>query len=282
MKTLLVMACLCIGFAPVLAQKSRKLKEPKQKPDQVAFQIAADLFDDQQYKASLRAFQRFRVQFPNSSLKASAHYNVALIYYISHEYDSAKNVFIQILDQPYNERDPNDIMEPYKLYKHNTCRILAEISIEEKEFEMAERYITMFDKEYPYQHFCGNEWAAYGMYCAVMKARVHNGLSRPEKAVQELVPYIFDNGLASNERLLEELCDVLKGNYSSSEIKEELNKALASIVIRKEKDSETGFMTLYGIEVEINQWYSDEKNEKTGVEFYKEIAVNSELFKRYL
>jgi tetratricopeptide (TPR) repeat protein len=282
MKTLLMIVCLGICLAPAVAQKSKKIKEPKLKPDQDAFQVAVDLFEDQQYKAALRAFRQFQVQFPKSKLKASAHYNVAMIFYFDKEYDSAKKVFLEILDQPYNEQDPNDIMEPYKLYKHNTCRMLAEISIEEREYQAAERYITLFDKDYPYQHFCGNEWAAYDMYKAVMLAKVHTGLNRPEKAIQELVPHIFDNGLASNEEVLETLYTILKTTYAADQVREELNKALASVTIRKEDDRETGFMTLYGIEVEIDAWDSEEKPGKTGVDRYKDIVMNSEFFKRYL
>src|SRR5690349_4844456 len=97
-------------------------------------------------------------EYPQSPAKDDAHFNIGYIQFNLRQYKEAASTFHEILNMSYNELADNSLMEPYKLYKHNSARYLAEISLEVKEWKDAERYIHMYDKEYPYQHFCGNEW----------------------------------------------------------------------------------------------------------------------------
>ncbi len=280
MKTLIMMVWLGISLVPAIAQKNKKTKEVKETKDEAAFQQASELFEGGLKVRALRSFQQFIVAYPKSPLKASAHYNIGYLYFTLYKYDSARITFHQILDQPYNERDANDIMEPYKLYKHNTCRMLAEIALLQEDYPQAERYIEMFDKKFPYQHFCGNEWSAYDMYKAMMLAKVHKGMKKTDLAIQDLLPYVFDDGLASNEAVVDELIDLVKQKYTSAQIKQELDKAIASVSVQTKNKYDQASIQLFGISVPVRGWLGEEDSKVTGVERYKKIIKESVFFER--
>jgi tetratricopeptide (TPR) repeat protein len=277
MKALIMIVWLGISLVPASAQK---VKNTKQSKDEAAFQLAADLFEGGLKVRALRAFQQFMKQYPHSQLKASAHYNVAYLYFTLYKYDSARLTFRQILEQPYNERDANDFMEPYKLYKHNTCRMLAQMAVEQEDYQEAANYIKMFDEEFPYQHFCGNEWSAYDMYKAVMLAKVHKGMKKPELAMRDLLPYVFDDGLASNEEVVDELVDLVKQIYSADQITQELNSAMASITIQTKNNSDHAYIKLFGTDVPVRGWIEEEDTKIATVEQYRKVVQESAFFGR--
>src|SRR5262245_45014135 len=135
------------------AQNEKKRRGPEQKQ----FEKAYAYFDDGDLSGAILEFRKFMEEYPQSHMVPRAHYNVAYISYQLKDYGTAKMIFREILTKPYKEHDSNNLMEPYTLYKHRSSRHLAEIAILEKDYELAEEYIEMFDKKYPYEHFCGNE-----------------------------------------------------------------------------------------------------------------------------
>ena len=240
------------------------------------------MYNDKHEDEALRAFGEFMSKYPNSPLLAQAHYNIGYLHFERRNYEAATKVFKQILDSDYNERDPNSLMEPYMLYKHNSCRLLAEMSLDQKNYTAAEEYIEMFEHKYPYQHFCGNELSANAIYTATMKARAYDGQGQNLKAIQELVPFVFDDALASNEHLLQMLNTMLRQNYSIDQLREEFTRAVNSCAVKKTKRNIEATLILFGKKVEMSFYYDRDENAKRDVEFYKEEARKNSLFKKFL
>lgn len=252
-------------------------------PEQILFEEAGDHFREGDFHAAAEGFLNIRKKFPKSELVGRAHFNEALSYYRQHHYESAKKTFLEILDQPYNDRDPNNLMEPYTLYKHLSSRYLAEIALGEKDYATAEKYIQVFDKKYPYQHFCGNELAAYDMYKAVMNAKIYRARKEVKKAMNLLLPHVFDSSLASNDDVLEELASILEEHFTREQNKAEFSRALASLEL-KEKGGTYVNISLYGVKINVEDYRFEMENLNiySGIELYRKMVEANVLFKKFL
>jgi tetratricopeptide (TPR) repeat protein len=271
MKTLLLLT----GLAYTVLQA-----QPTPTKDELAFEYALSLYEDERLEACALALYEFMAQFPTSPLRGRAHYNLGLLQFQRHHWEAAAAAFKEILAADYNELDPNGLMEPYALYKHHSGRLLAEISLEQKDYTAAEEYIHLFEHVYPYQHFCGNELTAYDIYLAMMKARLYEGQQKVDKAIRTLVPFVFDNGLASNTELLDLLINILYRHYRPDEIKSELQASLATITLQKGKRAGAS-MVLFGEKVKIGGFYFD-AGKPRDKDFYQALTKETILFKRFL
>ncbi|HEY5749559.1 MAG TPA: tetratricopeptide repeat protein [Chryseolinea sp.] len=283
MKTTILFLALAIGQLTITKLSAQPVEDAEdQTEDQLAFDKAFALYDSGIYEQAVLAFSDFVERFPKSSLRGRAHFNVAYLYHELHYNAKAAAVFKEILNEGYHENDENSLMEPYALYKHNSCRHLAEIYLEEKDFTQAEMYMEMFDKEYPYQHFCGNEWAAYDLYKATMYARLYEGKGQHERAVRNLVPYIFDNGLASNAHLLHELVLILRAHYTTEEVQAELQRSLTTLSMHAKKGDVQARLILFGEKVNILPNYFVPDVDFNSLDGYKVVINENELFKTFL
>ena len=261
---------------------SSVLSVAQSKEEEIVFNYAVDLLANEKYQDAADCFAKFLADFPDSPLKGRAHFNLALSFKGLGDLTRAKAEFVEILDMPYNERDENSLMEPYTLYKHHTCRMLAAIALNEQDYQEAERYITMFDKKFPYQHFCGNEWAAYDMFKAVMLARVYAATNRSQKALETLAPYTFSNGLASNHQVLEELETIVRREFTKAEIKAELIHALESLQVKQRKGETIATVKLLNVSVEVEDYSEPSDPNEPPTEHYKRIVTSNQLFKKYI
>lgn len=252
--------------------------QAQQTADELAFANAIDLYEDGRTDDALLAFYEFMSVYPKSRLRGSAHFNIGYMQFQRHHLDAAVGALTQILQADYNELDANNLMEPYMLYKHQSCRILAEISMEQRDYKAAEEYIRLFEDVYPYQHFCGNELSAYAIYAATLKARVYEGQGKINKAIQALVPYTFSDALASNQELLELLINILSRNYTDDEIKQQLNQALSTIQLKKKNQGAT--IALFGKQVPMNDFVL--ADDAYDLAHYQHIANDNLLFRRFL
>ena len=282
MKTTMLLFALCTVAVYTRAQEQNQEEKPLT-PDQAMFEKGITYYEEGHASSAASEFRKLMVEYPASPLVGRAHYNVGYISFQLKDYEMAKLVLNEILTKPYNERDSNDLMEPYTLYKHHTCRLLAEIALEEKDYTAAEKYIHLFDKVYPYQHF--NEWAAYDMYLAVMKARMYEGKNQSRKAMEELLPHVFNNVLASNQRVLDEIIELLEKNYTAEAIREEFTQSLASLTFKKSKRRSQATIVLYGVTVPIEDYFMDMEEDGRQLsesERYREVVKENVLFKRFL
>jgi hypothetical protein len=238
--------------------------------------------------------QILKMTTDQSTAFSKATYNTGYTYMLLKNDDAAKEIFLDILNGDFNEMDKGGrgfgiMAEPYALYKHNSCENLASIEMRNGDYQAALTYIEMFDKEYPYRHFCGNEMAAFENYKAVMYAKAWCGLKDTLKAIHYLLPYVFYNGLASNRQVVDNIVQLLTAKYSKAFLASELKKAienLSSKVIHEGNYRHTVYTIAFlgtGIEVPYEYFEPKDTREyagKTELEKRKLSVVDSDFYQR--
>jgi tetratricopeptide (TPR) repeat protein len=263
--------------------------------DEVLFNNALEYHENNKPDTALIAFKILLDSFPNSKLIARAKYNIAYILKEQGKYEDAKRAFKEVLTKNYNEQDPSGsgaMGEQFALYKHNSCEQLADIYLKEKNFKEAEKYIRLFDKKYPYKHFCGNELGAYQIFKVINYAKLYEGQGQLDKAIKKLLPYVFYDGIAENETLLSELGSLLEKKYQIDDIKKELKLSLATLSIKDTKRrGEYGTISLFGEPVKVYDAILYDFREKDqnieesfkldGLEKYRKAITSNKLYKNY-
>lgn len=263
-------------------------RQEKETPDQIAFEEALDFYYEEEYDSALVYFEGFLQHFPNSSLIPKAKFNIGYMLMERQRREEAIPVFEYLLAANYNEKDPaGGLMEEYALYKHWSAKHLAGIYLDRNDYQKAAIYIRLFDKKYPYQHFCGNEQSANSIKTAYFYARLYEGQGKRKKAIDELLPYIFYDGMASNEYAVAYLQTLLQKEYSREQLKQLALQAKASLKI-----SRSGTATIQYLEKKVPVYeyalldYSKPISVETltlsGEALYGAVIDNHQLFKDYI
>ncbi|WKV12132.1 tetratricopeptide repeat protein [Marivirga harenae] len=269
-------------YLPIFGQ------ETDMRPDQILFDEALDIYYDEEYDSALVKFKQFAEKYPKSPLFPRAKYNIGYILRDLDRDDEAILVFEEILASDFTEKDEaGGLMEQYTLYKHRSASHLAEIYLNAKDFEKAEKYIKLFDKKYEYKHFGGNEMMASRLYTAESYAKLYHGQGKTKKAINQLLPYMFDNGLTSNQSIIETLTVVLEEQYSKEELKEIIGNAYESLNIKDEDNASIKFL---GKKIEVLDYSLfaignpefKENLELNNQEKWQKVIRTHPLFEKYL
>ena len=143
----------------------------------------------------------------------------------------------------------------------------------------------MINEKYPLQHFCGNAFAADKIYNAKQYATIYNGMGENQKALNYLLPHIFNNGLSGNSDLVELTIETLKKNFDESLIKKRFENSMNELHSKVEKDKDDQWTNYYikyfDTEIEIPSWTIgfETDNEKIKSELEKTIR-ESEFYKK--
>ncbi len=231
------------------------------------FEEASRMHEQKNYDSALYLYAAiYNKGIGSTELIAKSYYNIGVIYLDRGNTEAAKAVFEDLLTEDFNEMDHGGtgsgiMAEPYAIYKNRSCRILAHLSIEAKDFKRALMYTEKADKEYPYRHFCGNEYAANDIYMAMMYATCYAGLGDKDRAINTLFPHYMENGFANNTELVDQLCKLLKEKYSKDEISRQVELAITGIYtkeVRKRNYTYKGyFVKMFNTELEITEYSSD-------------------------
>lgn len=206
------------------------------------FDNAEQQIDDSLYDDAIASYKKITQRTAeNSTPWCKAFYNMGYTYFLKHDDSAAREILTQIVDGDFDDMDRGGrgsglMQEPYALYKHNACELLAEIAFRKKNFSEALEYIQLFDTKYPYQHFCGNEMEAAEIYTAEMYSRAYLGLQDTTKAIRVLLPYIFDNGLAPNTSLVNDAIKLLQARYEKNYLSAQLNNAIDGLTAKTIKE----------------------------------------------
>jgi tetratricopeptide (TPR) repeat protein len=261
------------------------------------FTKASKFCSEYEYDSAYPIFEKiFKYGKGDESLIAKSYYNMAFIHFGNEEYDKARLIFENILDSDFDEMDKGGrgegvMAELYALYKNNSCKHLAEIALEEKNYARALYYTELFDKIHPYKHYCGNEYAANDIYVAYTYARCYDGLGKRDKAIATLLPLSMYNGLAHNGNLVHFADSLIKMRYSKVEIRLELEKAVASIHIKKKRIrgqlTDQYYTTIFGTSTRLYGYNEDWKDDTVSLkmeddESYKYVFMNSNFYKTLL
>jgi tetratricopeptide (TPR) repeat protein len=203
-------------------------------------------------------------------------------------YAEAEKTFLKILNSDANDKENGGIGsglmgEPYANYKNRACKILADLEINNKNYQEAINYLD-FTKKYPYRHFCGNEFASEEIYMAEMYSKCYLGLNQYEKALDILLPNIIENGLASNTELVNITFNALLKNYKKEDLKTQFENSFKNVVAVKETRNKNEYTYYYinyiNRKIELSSWKLDEMmNEQERGKRIAEIQTNSEFYK---
>ncbi len=234
-----------------------------QKPVEL-FEQAVDFYNDGELDSALFIFQKLYTKGKgDETLVAKAHYNMGDIFMEKKDYKNAKKVFMEILDANYNEMDEgglgSGIMgEPYALYKNNCCKNLAKIALEEKDYKKALEYTELFNKVYPYRHFCGNEISANEIYVAYTYARCYLGLGDTLRAISSLLPECFYNPYASNQHVQEMAAKLICKQYNGIDVMQSLEQSIELISFREfgfgKNKNKRYYINFLQVEIQIKYW----------------------------
>lgn len=227
-------------------------------------------------------------KYPKSKLLFRARNNKGFAELELEYYGEAEKTFIKILNSDANDKEKGGIGsgimgEPYANYKNRACKILADLELKNKNYQKAINYLDT-TKKYPYQHFCGNEFASEEIHMAEMYSNCYLGLNQYEKAYDILLPYIIENGLASNSEIIEITFNALLKNYKKEELKSQFENSFKDVLAIKETRNKNEY-TFYYInflnrKIELSSWKLNEMmNEQEQEKVIAEIKNNSEFYK---
>ena len=256
--------------------------------DQLAFDEMLQAYYDQDYDSALTLCQNFLSNHAESALVPRIKYNIGYILRETGHDKKSIPIFEELLASNYNEKERfGGLMEQYALYKHRSASNLADIYLDLGDYQLAQKYIRLFDKKYQYQHFGGNEMMAHEIYTARQYARLYHGQGKTDKAIRELIPYIFENGLASNKSLLTLLDKFLNERYSKEELHQLFVQARSTLTIKTEDKAS---IKLLGVRIEFLDFELfamgnidfNENLKLVGQEKWDKVFTTNTLFSKYL
>ena len=161
------------------------------------------------------------------------------------KYDKAKEIFLQIVSSEANDKEKGGIgsgimSEPFANYKNRALNMLANMEIQNKSYEEAIKYLNE-TKKYPYRHFCGNAYAAEQLYMAEQLSKCYIGLNQNDKALDILLPNIFENGLASNDELIDITIATLLKRNKKEDLKILFENSFKNIITEKEVNKKKSY-----------------------------------------
>lgn len=220
-------------------------------------------------------------EYPKSKHLFRALNNKAFAQLELKNYEKAKETFLQIINSQANDNEKGGIgsglmSEPYANYKNRALTTLANLEIENKNYQEAITYINE-TKKYPYRHFCGNAYAADELYMIELLSQCYLGLNQDEKALDILLPKILDNGLASNEEIVEISIKTLLKTYTKEELKTLFQNSFKNVFSEKETDKKYKNPHNYYFIIFLNRKIKLESWEYYGslTELEKETALNN-------
>lgn len=226
-----------------------------------AFELKEDILDK-----VIDNYNELISQFPQSDLVFRALNNKAFAELENGYQNKAQETFLKIVKSKANDKEKGGIGsgimgEPYANYKNRALKNLAKIEIVNKNYSAALQYLEE-TKKFPYQHFCGNEFAEDKIYIAELYAQCYLGLNQTEKAFDVLLPNIFENGLASNSEIVTLTYNTLSKTYSKMDLKNQLEESFKNLMIKKEKRNKYEY-TSYNINflnrnIELPNWQLEE------------------------
>ena len=252
--------------------------------DQLAFDQILETYYDEEYDSTLILCQNFLNNHTESTLIPRVKYNIGYILREIGRDEESIPIFEELLASNYNDKERfGGLMEQYALFKHRSASHLADIYLKIEDYEQARKYIRLFDKKYKYRHFGGNEMMAHEIYTA----RLYNGQGKPDKAIKKLLPYIFDNRLASNSSLLELLDKLLNDRYSTEELQNLVAQAKSSLTVSNKDKAYIKFLNTK-IEVLDYQLFAlgniefEENRKLVGREKWDKVFNTNQLFSKYV
>lgn len=255
--------------------------------EKIKSQIAIEIKENVLEKV-IQNYTELISEYPKSKLIFRALNNKGFAELELEYYGEAEKTFLKILNSDANYKEKGGIGsglmgEPYANYKNRACKILADLELKKENFTNALKYLDI-TKKYPYQHFCGNEFASEEIYMAEMYSKCYLGLNQYDKAYDILLPNIIENGLASNSELIEITFNALLKNYKKEDLKSHFENSFKNVIAQKETRNKNEYTYYYinflNRKIELSSWKLNEMlNEQEREKITAEIQNNSGFYK---
>lgn len=269
-QTFTLLCCLLLSFYSFAQQHKYQTLEEK------AFEKALYFTFEGNTHIALHHFKQFAIDYPNSELMPKVTFNTAVILHDLNHIEEAIPLFRKVLYTEYdyeaiNEAENEELQKEYIVCKNKSAMHLAEIYLDKRDFDKAATYIYLFDQKHKFQHFCGDGHVSHDMYTAKMYARLYAGQQKHDKAIAELIPFLFEDSSENQNDVLKLLDQLLTTNYTMVELHAFAESTLNSIKIKKEE------IILYFLNKRIKLNKKD-----IGTENYIEFLGKNPLLKKYL
>lgn len=201
---------------------------------------------------ALDYYQELIDVYPHSRLRYRALNNMASVYYTLKKYDGAIATCKRMLASDADDKETGGVGsgfmgEPYTNYKNRAAKMAASICLRQGSYAEALRYVAL-TKQYPYQHFCGNEYEADRIYVATLYGRAYMGLHLYDSAQAVLFPYLLYGGGASNNEAVEVIYELLLKTHTKEEIKAQLMEAFKNY---RKGDNSDYIIVFFGTTIHI-------------------------------
>ena len=244
------------------------------------FQEATRYFNEGDMDKALEGYLYIVENHPRNELYPRALHNVGYVYFLQRKYQESVDAYTKLLNGGQNELEPlgGGIMaDPYTNFRHRAATQISDCYYELFQYDSALRYLALSDTAYPYRSDCGNAYAEYYIRTALRYADIYQKLGQPDKAIEKLLPQVFETGLADNSKIISELKKLLKGK---PKLLKQLEKAINGVYL-KTFTSDYGDYERYCIQwlgVEIEYPYRFNKSEYTQENVIKKMR-ESEFYK---
>lgn len=224
----------------------------------VAFEVKETILEK-----AIEYYEEIIEGYPKSTLRFRAMVNKGFIERKLNHKAEAKETFQQLLFSKADDKEKGGLgsgimAEPYANYKNMAAKILAELYMEDSNYTEAIKYLE-YTKQYPYQHFCGNEASADRIYVSELYAKCYLGLHNNRKAIEVLLPNVVEDGLANNSELVELAYHTMLKEYKKEELKAQFEEAFKNHQIEKVKskysDYEIHFIVFLNTKIELSDWF---------------------------
>ncbi|UTW61733.1 tetratricopeptide repeat protein [bacterium SCSIO 12741] len=252
MKRLVLLPMLCVSVM-IWAQKM---------PSDY-FQEGAVMMEGGNPQKAIESFKYIVDHHKSNDIYPKAYYNLGYCYYENRQYDKAKVIFRDILNQGFNEKDPLNgglMDEPYANYKHRSSRLLYQLYFDQEEYDSALHYLAVADTVHTYNHFCGNAHAQASVHTAVNYAVIYERMKDFDQAEAVLLPEVI-NEFANTQPIVEELEKLYEVRDDRTSLKTQLDQAIDSIYTVEEKWNDRTYtnycLNFHGTEIEVISRGSD-------------------------
>ncbi|EDP97635.1 hypothetical protein U8527_04755 [Kordia algicida OT-1] len=233
-QTITLLYCLLLSLYNFAQQHTHQTFEEK------AFEKALYFTFEGNTHIALHHFKQFAIDYPNSELIPKVTFNTAVILHDLNRTEEAIPLFRKVLYTEYdyetiNEAENEELQKEYIVCKNKSAMHLAEIYLDKRDFDKAATYIYLFDQKHKFQHFCGDGHVSHDIYTAKMYARLYAGQQKHDKAIAELIPFMFSNASADDTQFINLLDQLLTTNYTNLELHAFAKTTLNSIKIKKEE-----------------------------------------------
>lgn len=196
------------------------------------FQEAHDYFEEGKLDKALAGYMYIVENHPRNELYPRALNNAGYICLLQKKYKKAIEVFSLILNGNQDEREPSGggiMASPYANYCHRAASQISDCYYELRRYDSALCYWALADTVYPFLSDCGNAYAENDIHTSLRYADIYQKLGQPDKAIEKLLPQVFNTGLADNSKILTELKKLLAGKRK---LPEKLDQAIDNVYLK--------------------------------------------------